>query len=66
MTTAKQMLTEEELAKRWQISTRTLQYWRRDGKGCPFIDIGRNTIRYRLEDVIAYEESRIKNQGSSK
>lgn len=59
-------LTELELAKRWGLSPRTLQMWRRDGIGPAFIDIGRNTIRYRIEDVIAYEESRIKNQGNAK
>lgn len=59
-------LTELELAKRWGLSPRTLQMWRKDGIGPAFIDIDRNTIRYRLEDVIAYEESRIKNQGKAK
>lgn len=51
-------LTEIELAKRWGISPRTLQLWRRDGKGCPFIIIGRNTIRYRFEDVLTYEHAK--------
>lgn len=55
-------LTETELAKRWGISPRTLQLWRREGKGCPFITIGNHTIRYRMEDVLAYEQAKIKNK----
>ena len=54
-------LTEIELAKRWGISPRTLQLWRREGKGPPFITIGHHTIRYRMEDVLAYEQANIKN-----
>lgn len=56
-------LTETELAKRWGLTTRTLQGWRKEKIGPAFIDIGRNTIRYRLADVIAYEETRLKNKG---
>ena len=52
-------MTEVELAKRLDISTRTLQQWRRAGVGPAFIRIGQNTIRYREEDIAAYEESRI-------
>jgi len=55
-------LTEIELAKRWGISPRTLQLWRRQGKGCPFITIGNHTIRYRMEDVLAYEQSNTKHK----
>lgn len=58
-------LTETELAKRWGLTTRTLQGWRAKNLGPAWIVIGRNTIRYRMEDVIAYEKDRIKetNQG---
>jgi len=52
-------MTEVDLAKRLDISTRTLQQWRRAGIGPAFIRIGQNTIRYREEDVLAYEESKI-------
>lgn len=56
-----QPLTEKELAKRWGISPRTLQLWRREGKAPPFITIGHHTVRYRMEDVLAYEQSNLKN-----
>lgn len=61
-------LTEIELAKRWALTTRTLQGWRNKKIGPPYIVIGRNTVRYRLEDVIAYEKDRLKetNQGEGK
>ena len=52
-------LTEVEVAQRLDISTRTLQQWRRAGIGPAFIRIGQNTIRYRSEDVDAYEQSKI-------
>jgi len=58
-------LTEAELAKRWGISPRTLQLWRREGKGCPFITIGNHTIRYRMEDVLAYEKKRLATKGGA-
>lgn len=53
-------LTETELSERWKKSVRTIQSWRRTGLGPQFLDLGSNTIRYRLEDVLAYEDSRAK------
>lgn len=50
-------LTEAELAARFDVTTRTLQAWRRDGIGPKFITIGKNTVRYRQEDVEGYENS---------
>lgn len=50
------MLNEKQLAARWNISVRTLQAARVKGGGVPFIRIGR-AVRYRLEDVLAYEEA---------
>ena len=47
-------LTQIELAARWRISHRTLEYWRSLGEGPRFIKIGRLVI-YRMEDVVAFE-----------
>ena len=47
-------LTQIELAARWRISHRTLEYWRSTGEGPRFIKIGRLVI-YRMEDVVAFE-----------
>jgi DNA-binding transcriptional MerR regulator len=52
-------LTEKQLAKRWNISQRTLQIWRRDKVGPPFMVLGKNTVLYREEDVRAYEDKRL-------
>lgn len=49
------LISESQLAERWGVSPRTLQAQRLRGTGCPFIVIGRN-VRYRLSDVIAFEE----------
>jgi hypothetical protein len=49
-------LTETQLAERWQISVRTLQAARVKGTGVPFVRIGR-AVRYRMDEVLAYEEA---------
>lgn len=47
-------LSPEQLAARWDIKVETLQRWRCEGVGPRFLKIERR-IRYRLEDVEAYE-----------
>lgn len=47
-------LSERGLARRWNVSQRTLQRWRSDRRGPPWLRIG-GVIRYALEDVLAYE-----------
>lgn len=49
-------LKESEVAKRLQVSTATVQCWRRKNKGPNYIKLLNGTIRYRLEDVLSYEE----------
>ncbi len=51
-------LTEVELAKRWRVSTKKLQADRWKEQGVPFVKIGRS-VRYRLAEVIAYEERHV-------
>lgn len=53
--TPERHLRERELADRWNISGRTLQRHRADGTGPAYIHIG-GAIRYRLSDVLHYEE----------
>ena len=48
-------LTEAQLAKRWQISVKKLQADRWNFRGVAYVKFGRS-VRYRLADVIAYEE----------
>ena len=52
-------LTETDLAERWSMTTRTLQSWRKTGTGPAFVRLGERSIFYRMEDVLAYEESRV-------
>ena len=49
-------LTQTDLAQRWGISPRTLERWRWAGEGLRFVKIG-GLVRYRLDDVEAYEAS---------
>lgn len=53
------LLSEKELATRWGITQRTLQNWRAKGYGPKSITLSSNTVRYRLADVLAYEEERV-------
>lgn len=54
-------MTEKELAERWKLTERTLQKWRRIGSGPSYAIIGKHTVIYLEEDVLAYERS--KRQG---
>ncbi|ARN84767.1 helix-turn-helix transcriptional regulator [Candidatus Nucleicultrix amoebiphila] len=49
------LLTQEELAKRWNLSTITLSQWRWNGQGPKHVKIGRQSL-YRLDDVEQFEE----------
>ena len=48
------LIRERDLAKRWSVSTRTLQRWRVEGFGPAWLWIG-GSIRYRMSDILAYE-----------
>lgn len=47
-------LTEKNLAARWNITIKTLQRWRWQGGGPPFLKFGGN-VRYALNDILNYE-----------
>ncbi len=47
-------LDEKALAARWPVSRRTLQRWRQEGKGPPYVKLGRR-VAYRLADIEAWE-----------
>ena len=48
--------TETELALRWNVSAATLQRWRSDGVGPPYIKLSK-TIRYPVDEIVAYEQT---------
>lgn len=49
------LASEHALAERWNKSLRTLQRWRSEGYGPPYIRIG-GTIHYRVGDVLDFED----------
>ncbi|PIR38111.1 MAG: hypothetical protein COV35_07680 [Alphaproteobacteria bacterium CG11_big_fil_rev_8_21_14_0_20_39_49] len=54
---------QSELAKRWCVSTRTLERWRWLGRGPKYLKIGGRVV-YRLEDIEAYEAGQIRSSTS--
>jgi predicted site-specific integrase-resolvase len=52
-------LTRTELARRWQLSGRTLDRWRAGGTGPAWLQLN-GRIRYRLRDVHAFERARFR------
>lgn len=51
-------LTTKELARRWRRSPRTLERWRSDGKGPPWVLLmGR--VLYFAESIHAYERAHL-------
>ena len=47
-------LYQEDVARRWGVSPRTLERWRWERKGPPYLKIGHHIV-YRLEDIEAFE-----------
>lgn len=56
-------MTQTELAERWRISEATLERWRTESAGPLFLKLG-NQVRYRVQDVEAFEEVALR--GSTK
>ncbi len=54
--TSEQLMTQEELAFRWKISEATLERDRSLRRGVRYLKIG-GLIRYRFQDVLAYEDA---------
>ena len=52
-------LTQAALAERWQLSPRTLERWRWIGRGPQFMKVG-GQVRYRIADVLAYEQRQLR------
>lgn len=51
-------LHQEDLARRWRISGRTLEGFRTRGIGPPYLKIGGRVV-YRLADIEAFEEANL-------
>jgi hypothetical protein len=60
-----QHFDQRQLARRWNISPRTLERWRWQNDGPSYLKVG-GRVCYRLEDVEAYETARLHElKGSS-
>ncbi len=52
-------LNQEQLARRWQVSPRTLERHRWLGVGVPYLKL-HGRVAYRLQDIEVYEAHRLK------
>ena len=59
---AEQHLSVGDLAARENVPVQTVYSWNSDGTGPPYFKAGRHA-RYRLADVIAWEDSRFVRRG---
>ncbi len=55
---AEELLTQKQLARRWALSERTLERWRCTGEGPTYVKLG-GLVRYRLADILAYEQENL-------
>ena len=49
-------LNQDQVARRWSLSARTLERWRSQGKGPCYLRLG-GRVAYRLEDIEAFEKA---------
>lgn len=52
-------MSESELAARWEVSPKTLQRWRTERRGPPYLKFSKS-VRYRRQGIEAYEVSQRK------
>jgi hypothetical protein len=62
---AVQHLNQIELSRRWRLSPRTLEGWRRRGKGPQYLKVGARVL-YRLADIEAYEVTKLRASDAAK
>jgi hypothetical protein len=55
---SKRHLNQIDLARRWQMSERTLERWRWQGCGPHYLKLGGH-VAYRLEDIEAFEAANL-------
>lgn len=54
-----QLLKPTETASALNVSERTLEKWRYEGGGPPYVRLSRRCVRYRLADLKSYIENRV-------
>ncbi len=55
--------TQNQLSEHWQISTHTLERWRSEGIGPIFLKM-QGQVRYRLSDILAFEQEALRKSTS--
>ena len=55
--------TQKQLSERWQISTHTLERWRSEGIEPIFLKM-QGQVRYRLSDILAFEQEALRKSTS--
>lgn len=53
---ANQMVSGPEAAKFLGISKKTIEHWRQQKKGPPFVRLSTRAVRYRIADLLAFIE----------
>lgn len=54
------LLTPQVLAERLAVSVKTLERWRLQGEGPPFVRVSRKVIRYRSSDIVRFIENQVR------
>jgi hypothetical protein len=57
-------LSEVELAMRWDLSPKTIQRWRTDGRGPHYLKLSKS-VRYPIEEVMIFENKSLRDSTSS-
>ena len=58
-------LNQRQLAERWDLSEATLERWRSEGIGPVFLKL-RGQVRYRIEDIEAFEVDSLRRSTSTR
>jgi predicted DNA-binding transcriptional regulator AlpA len=63
-TVSEQFLNQKQLARRWGLSPRTIERWRRQRRGPSYLKlVGR--VVYRHEDIVAFEAAQFHAGGAA-
>jgi hypothetical protein len=54
-------LTTDELAARFRVTRHALYKWRVQGGGPPFLKFSRRKVLYRITDIEAWEQERLRH-----
>jgi predicted DNA-binding transcriptional regulator AlpA len=51
-------IDEKQVSKLTGLALQTLRNWRGQGRGFPYVKIGRRSIRYDIDDILKYMGAR--------